>query len=449
MKYANIKTALPGPKSKAIMDKMERFVAEAKVKKSLVPSIIKEAKGAVIRDLDDNTFIDLAGGVGSLNVGHSNPLVIDQITRTAKKYTHTDFTVIPYEPYIDLAEQLCSKAPGTFHKKACFLNSGAEAVESAIKIARKYTNKKAVICFEGAFHGRTYMALSLTSKVRPYKAEMGPFSSEVYRIPYPYVYRWPSFPSEEEVCEIAMKQLKNVFEYRVSAEETAAVIIEPIQGEAGFIVPPKQYLNQVQQLCKDLGILFIVDEVQTGIGRTGKFFASEHFGLEPDLITIGKSIAAGMPLSGVLGKAEIMDAAGDGAIGGTFVGNPVACSAGLAVLDTYDQLDLGDKAIKIGEKIRATFESLSKTSSLVGEIRGVGAMVAIELVNDHATREPASEQTTKIIHECVQRGVILFKAGIYGNVLRFLCPLIITEDQLDEALAIITEVIVSVETVQS
>ncbi|MFS1512703.1 4-aminobutyrate--2-oxoglutarate transaminase [Chengkuizengella sp. SCS-71B] len=449
MTYANIKTALPGPKSKVIMDKMERFVAEAKVKKSLVPSIIKEANGAVIRDIDDNTFIDLAGGVGSLNVGHSNPLVVDQVLETSKKYTHTDFTVIPYEPYIDLAEKLCMRAPGTFHKKACFLNSGAEAVESAVKIARKYTGKKAIICFEGAFHGRTYMALTLTSKVRPYKAEMGPFASDVYRIPYPYTYRWPGHPSEEEVCDIAIEQLKNVFEYRVAAEETAAVIIEPIQGEAGFIVPPKSYLNRVQQLCKDLGILFIVDEVQTGFGRTGKFFASEHFGLEPDLITVGKSIAAGLPLSGVIGKAEIMDSAGDGAIGGTFVGNPVACSAGLGVVESYDELDLGNRANKIGEKIRAAFEALSERSSLVGEIRGVGAMVAIELVNDQSTREPATEQTTRIIHECVQRGVILFKAGIYGNVLRFLCPLVITNEQLDEALTIITEVIESVETIQS
>ncbi|ASS77149.1 4-aminobutyrate--2-oxoglutarate transaminase [Tumebacillus algifaecis] len=423
---------------------METSVAKAKVDRTLIPTIIKEATGALITDIDGNTFIDLAGGVGVLNVGHSHPLVVDAIREAALNFTHTDLTVVPYESYILLAEKLCNRAPGSDPKKACFLNSGAEAVESAVKIARKATGRRGIICFEGAFHGRTLMALSLTSKVKPYKEGMGPFAPDVFRVPFPYSYRWPGFPNDEAVCSAAFEQFKRAFTTQVAPSETAAVILEPIQGEAGFIVPPPGFLQLVQDFCREHGILLIADEVQTGFGRTGEFFASDHFGIEPDLITVGKSIAAGLPLSGVIGRAELMDAAGDGAVGGTYVGNPVACSAALAVLDIYDQENLGDRAVQIGHQLQQRLQKLATNSPLVGEIRGVGAMTAFELVRDHETREPATDETAAIIQKCLQRGVIIFKAGLYGNVIRFLLPLVITPEQLDEALDVIEQAVMEV-----
>jgi len=428
---------VPGPRSRAVLEKMERYVAKAKVDRTLVPAIIDHASGALVTDLDGNRYIDLAGGVGALNVGHAHPRVVEAVRTAAARFMHTDFTVFPYASYIELAERLCRLAPGREAKKACFLNSGAEAVESAIKIARKATGRRAVICFEGAFHGRTLMALSLTSKVRPYKEGMGPFAPEVYRAPYPYVYRWPGSPPESRVAAEALEQLKRMFTTHVSPAETAAVIIEPIQGEAGFIVPPKKYLKELQALCRQHGILLIADEVQTGIGRTGHFFASEYFGIQPDLITVGKSLGAGLPISGVIGRADVMDAAGDGSVGGTFVGNPVACAAALAVLDIYDAEALGEKARSIGEQIRKRLGELEPHSRLIGEIRGVGAMVAVELVRDKRTREPAGPETEAVIRRCLEKGVILFKAGVHGNVIRFLVPLVITPAQLEEALDVI------------
>ncbi|MFD2170379.1 4-aminobutyrate--2-oxoglutarate transaminase [Tumebacillus lipolyticus] len=445
MTYIQLRTALPGPRSTEWMERMYQSVGKAKAEKTLVPAIIDYAKGALITDIDGNTFIDLAGGVGVLNVGHSHELVVEAIQEAAARFTHTDYTVFPYDSYIQLAEEICRRAPGDFTKKAAFMNSGAEAVESAVKIARKATGKRGIICFEGAFHGRTLMALSLTSKVVPYKEGMGPFAPDVYRVPFPYVYRWPGHPSEEEVCKQALEHLERALYTQVSPAETAAIIIEPIQGENGFITPPPAYLKGVQELCRRYDILLICDEVQTGYGRTGEFLASEHYGIEPDLITLGKSIAAGMPLSGVVGRAELLDAAGDGSVGGTYVGNPVACSAALAVLQVYDQERLGERAKRIGEQIVARFTALAEESSLIGEIRGVGAMQAIELVRDRDSREPATEETAEIIKLCLQRGIIIFKAGLYGNVIRFLVPLVITPEQLDEALDVLTNAIREVE----
>jgi 4-aminobutyrate aminotransferase/(S)-3-amino-2-methylpropionate transaminase len=449
MKHIQIRTALPGPRSAEWMERMYKSVGKAKAEKTLVPAIIDHAKGALITDIDGNTFIDLAGGVGVLNVGHSHPAVVSAIQESAARFTHTDYTVFPYDSYIRLAEELCRRMPGDFPKKAVFMNSGAEAVESAVKIARKATGKRGIICFEGAFHGRTMMALSLTSKVRPYKEGMGPFASDVYRVPFPYVYRWPGFPSEAEVCRQALEHLERAFTTQVSPDETAAIIIEPIQGENGFIVPPAGYLQGVQQLCRKYNILLICDEVQTGYGRTGEFLASEYFGIEPDLITLGKSIGAGLPLSGVVGRAELLDAAGDGSVGGTFVGNPVACAAALAVLKVYDEEDLGGNAKRIGEQIVDRLTAFSRESSLIGDLRGAGAMQAIELVRDLETREPATEETAEIIKRCLHRGIIIFKAGLYGNVIRFLVPLVITPEQLDEALDVLTMTIREVENERS
>ncbi|TCP66049.1 4-aminobutyrate--2-oxoglutarate transaminase [Baia soyae] len=445
MPFIQLKTELPGPRSQEWLERMHRSVGKAKAEKTLVPAIIDYAEGALIHDIDGNRLIDLAGGVGSLNVGHSHPLVVQAIQEAAARFTHTDYTVVPYSSYIELAEELCRRAPGTFSKKAVFMNSGAEAVESAIKIARKATGKKAIICFDGAFHGRTMMALTLTSKVRPYKEGMGPFVPDVYRVPFPYVYRWPGFPSEEEVCFQALEHLENTFSSQVSPNETAAIIMEPIQGENGFIVPPAGYLKGVQEICRKYNLLLICDEVQTGYGRTGEFLASTIFEIEPDLITLGKSIAGGLPLSGVVGRTELLDSAGDGSIGGTFVGNPIACSAALAVLKVYDGEQLGERAKQIGEQITAALDGFAKSSLMVGEIRGIGAMRAVELVRAKETREPASEETNQIIQRCLARGVIIFKAGLHGNVIRFLTPLVITPEQLDEALQILLDTMREVE----
>lgn len=445
MSFIQLKASFPGPRSIEWLERMNQSVGKAKAEKTLVPTIIDYAKGALITDLDGNTMIDLAGGVGALNVGHSHPLVVSAIQDAVVRFTHTDYTVVPYSSYIQLAEELCRRMPGEFPKKAAFMNSGAEAVESAVKIARKATGKKAIICFEGAFHGRTMLALTLTSKVHPYKEGMGPFVPDVYRVPFPYVYRWPGFLSEEEVCQQALEHLEHVFLTQVSPNETAALILEPIQGENGFIVPPVGYLQKVQEICRKHNILLICDEVQTGYGRTGDFLASSYFGIEPDLITLGKSIAGGLPLSGVVGRAELLDSAGDGSIGGTFVGNPIACSAALAVLKVYDTEKLGECARRIGEQIVDSLSQYAETSSMIGEIRGVGAMQAVELVRNKETREPATHETSEIIKRCLQRGVIIFKAGLYGNVIRFLTPLVISSDQLDEALHVLIETMKEVE----
>ncbi|MCG0239077.1 MAG: 4-aminobutyrate--2-oxoglutarate transaminase [Firmicutes bacterium] len=436
---ANIRlvTEIPGPRSRALLERKERVVPRAL--SVHVPVVIDRAEGALITDVDGNTFIDLAGGVGCLNVGHSNPEVVRAIQEAAARFTHTDFSVVPYESYIQLAEELSRRAPGSFPKKVAFFNSGAEAVENAVKIARKYTGRKAIIAMEGAFHGRTNLTMALTSKVRPYKEGFGPFAPEIYRVPFPYVYRWPGRPSPAEVARQAAEALERAFLTVVSPQETAAVILEPIQGEGGFVVPPAEYLPMVQAICRRYGVLLIVDEIQTGYGRTGRFFASEHFGIEPDLITVGKSIAAGMPLSGVIGRAEIMDSPEDSTIGGTYPGNPVACAAALAVLREMDRLGLVERARVIGDRIRQRFEAMAARSPLVGEVRGLGAMMAMELVRDRETREPATEETAELLRRCIRRGVIALRAGIYGNVVRILAPLVITDDQLDEALTVMEE----------
>ncbi|KWU54903.1 4-aminobutyrate aminotransferase [Bacillus mycoides] len=441
MSFVKIQTKLPGPNSIKILEKQHSV---ARAFGTFVPSIVDYAKGSRVWDMDGNVFLDLAGGVGCLNVGHSHPKVVETIKREAERFTHTDFTVIPYESYINLADRLCSLMPGKETKRAAFFNSGTEAVENAIKIARKATGKRGIICFDGAFHGRTMLSLSLTSKVKPYKENMGPFFNDIYRIPFPNMYRWNGIKNPEIISEQAIENLRNLFLTQIPPSEVAALIIEPIQGEAGFIVPPNNYLKAVQEICNENDIIFIVDEVQTGYGRTGEFIASDYFGIEPDIITLGKSIAAGLPLSAVIGRKSVMDSAGDGAVGGTFVGNPISCAAGIAVLDIYKEERLGEKAQQIGLQIGQKVRDLKGKSKLIGDIRGAGAMLAFELVRDHETLEPADTETLEIIQRCLQKGVILFKAGLYNNVIRFLVPLVISEEELTEALNIIEECVIEV-----
>jgi 4-aminobutyrate aminotransferase / (S)-3-amino-2-methylpropionate transaminase / 5-aminovalerate transaminase len=375
-----LKTRIPGPKSAAILERIDRSVA-APLSITL-PIVAAEARGATLTDVDGNTFIDFTGGVGCLNVGHSHPRVVEAAQAQLEKFSHTDFTVVPYEVYVDLAERLIELAPVRKPAKAAFFNAGTEAVENAVKFARSYTKRPAIICFEGAFHGRTLMSMSLTSKTHPYKAGLGPFAPEVYRVPFPHDYRGPSTAE-------ALAALERAFTTLVAAETVAAIVVEAVQGEGGFIVAPPEFLQGVRSICDEHGIVMVVDEVQTGYGRTGKMFATEHYGIEADLILVAKSIAAGLPLSGVIGTAEIMDAPGEAAVGGTYVGNPVAQAAALAVLDVFEDEGVVEHAASIGETMRQRMLSWQERFPAIGDVRGLGAMLAIELVEDRQTKEPA------------------------------------------------------------
>jgi 4-aminobutyrate aminotransferase/(S)-3-amino-2-methylpropionate transaminase len=423
----DLKTAVPGPRSQAILERKAKVVADPL--SVFLPVVIDHGRGATLTDVDGNTFIDFTGGVGCLNVGHSHPKVVEAAQRQLEKFSHTDFTIVPYEVYVTLAERLVAASPFRSPAKAAFFNAGTEAVENAVKFARAYTGRSAVIGFEGGFHGRTLLSLSLTSKTHPYKAGLGPFAPEVYRVPFPNDYRGPT-------AEEALDALERALITQVAAENVAAIVIEPMQGEGGFVVAPKEYLAGVRRLCDEHGIVLVIDEVQTGFGRTGKLFATEHYDVEPDLMTVAKSIAAGLPLSGVIGKAEIMDAPGDSAIGGTYVGNPVAQAAALAVLDVFEEEDVCDRAAQIGDTIRARMDSWQERWPEIGDVRGLGAMLAIELVKDPATKEPDADRATAIVEAAAERGLLLLKSGIYSNCIRVLAPLVLSDAELEEALAV-------------
>jgi 4-aminobutyrate aminotransferase/(S)-3-amino-2-methylpropionate transaminase len=428
----DLKTAIPGPKSQAILDRKAKVVADPL--SVFLPVVIDQGRGATLTDVDGNTFIDFTGGVGCLNVGHSHPRVVEAAQRQLEKFSHTDFTIVPYEVYVTLAERLIAASPFRSPAKAAFFNAGTEAVENAIKFARAYTGRPGVIGFEGGFHGRTLLSLTLTSKTHPYKAGLGPFAPEVYRVPFPNEYRGPS-------AEDALESLERALITQVAAETVAAIVIEPVQGEGGFVVAPKEFLAGVRRLCDEHGIVMVVDEVQTGFGRTGKFFATEHYDIEPDLMTVAKSIAAGLPLSGVIGKAEIMDAPGDSAVGGTYVGNPVAQAAALAVLDVFEEEGVCERATQVGETTRARMESWQERWPEIGDVRGLGAMLAIELVKDPATKEPDADKASAIVEAAAERGLLLLKSGIYSNCIRVLAPLVLSDAELDEALGVWEEAI--------
>jgi 4-aminobutyrate aminotransferase / (S)-3-amino-2-methylpropionate transaminase / 5-aminovalerate transaminase len=420
-----LRTDIPGPKSKAILARKKRVVAESL--SVFLPIVIEEARGATLTDVDGNTFIDFTGGVGCLNVGHSHPQVVAAAQEQLARFSHTDFTIVPYEVYVTLAERLCELVPVRKPAKAAFFNAGTEAIENAIKFVRAYTKRPAVIAFEGGFHGRTLLALSLTSKTHPYKAGLGPFAPEVYRVPFPNEYRGPSAAEAIDVLERALVT-------QVAAESVAAIVIEPVQGEGGFVVAPPEFLEGVRRICDDNGIVLVVDEVQTGFGRTGRMWGIEHSGVEPDLVTLAKSIAAGLPLSGVVGSAEIMDAPEDSAIGGTYVGNPVAQAAALAVLDVFEEEGLSERAAAIGETIRTRMQAWQERWDAIGDVRGLGAMLAIELVHDRATKDPAPELASAVVEAAAARGLLLLKSGIYSNCIRVLTPLVLSDAELDEAL---------------
>jgi 4-aminobutyrate aminotransferase / (S)-3-amino-2-methylpropionate transaminase / 5-aminovalerate transaminase len=418
-----LRTEVPGPRSREVLARLDASVASPL--QVTFPLVAAEARGATITDVDGNVFIDFAGGVGCLNVGHSHPHVVAAAIEQVERFTHTDYTVVPYEVYATLSERLLRLAPFTGPAKAAFFNAGTEAVENAVKFARAYTGRHAVIGFEGAFHGRTYLSLALTSKTHPYKAGLGPFAPEVYRVPFPNAFRGPT-------PEQALAALRRAFSTVVAAEDVAAIVFEPVQGEGGFIPAAPEFVRGLRQICDEHGIVLVCDEVQSGFARTGKFFAIEHFGVEPDLITVAKSIAMGLPLSGVLGKAAIMDAPVAGGVGGTYVGNPVAQAAAVAVLEVIEEEGLVARSAAIGETMRARMEGWQQRWPQVGDVRGLGAMLAIELVEGDS--EPATELASRVVAHALQRGLLLLKAGVAGNCIRVLVPLVISDAELDEAL---------------
>ena len=427
--YLNI----PGPKSRELMERRQEVVARGVA--STMNVFAAKADGAIIEDVDGNQYIDFAGGIGAMNIGHSRAEVTKAIAEQAAKFTHTCFSVMMYEPYIELAERLVKLTPGEFPKKAIFFNSGAEAVENAVKIARWATGRPAVIVFDNAYHGRTLMTMTMTSKVKPYKYRFGPFAPEVYRAPFPYPYRMNM--TAQESIDFCIQELERMFVGEVAPDQVAAIIVEPVQGEGGFMVSPPGFLLALKQVCEKYSILFVADEIQSGFCRTGRMFAVEHDGVDPDLMIIAKSMGAGMPISGVVGRAEIMDAPPPGTLGGTYSGNPVACAAALAVLDLYEKSDYAARSREIGHIITKRFLNLQEHYPLIGDVRGLGGMAAMELVKDRSTKEPDSQAASDILTAAHHRGLVLIKAGMYDNVVRILVPLCVTDEQLNKGLDIL------------
>jgi 4-aminobutyrate aminotransferase/(S)-3-amino-2-methylpropionate transaminase len=408
------------------------------------PIFAARAEGARLEDVDGNHYIDFAGGIGCLNVGHRAPGILSAIRGQLDLFLHTCFSVAPYGKYIELAERLNSLTPGKFPKKTILVNSGAEAIENSIKIARSYTRRPAIICFEDAFHGRTMLTMSLTSKTHPYKAGFEPFATDIYRIPYAYCYRC-SYSLQYPSCGVfCAKHLEDTFKRMVASEAVAAVVVEPVLGEGGFVSPPPEFFSIVQDICKRHEILFIADEVQTGFCRTGAMFACERYGLVPDLLVSAKSIAGGMPLAAVTGRAEIMDTPGIGGLGGTFGGNPVSCAAALAAIEIMERENLSSRAERLGDLFDSRARAWKKRWPLIGDVRGLGAMRAMELVRSSETREPAKTETEQVLRHCYEHGLILLSAGTYGNVVRLLVPLVVTDEQFNEGLNVLEGALASV-----
>ncbi|MFD1361746.1 4-aminobutyrate--2-oxoglutarate transaminase [Lentibacillus salinarum] len=419
--------------TKDLQEKREKYVPKGVNNGNL--NIAKDASGATITDINENKWIDFAGAIGTLNVGHSHPKVTAAVKGQIDKFLHPGFNVMMYDSYINLAERLCQITPGNVDKQALLLNSGAEAIENAIKVSRKYTGRQAVVSFERGFHGRTNLTMGMTSKVKPYKFGFGPFSPDLYQAPYPYLYRKPRQLTDEEYVSQVIQNFEDFFVSSVAPENVACVVMEPVQGEGGFVVPPKRFVQYVKDFCNKHGIVFVADEIQTGFGRTGKLFAAEHFDIEPELMTVSKSLAAGLPLSGVVGKKEILDAANPGELGGTFAGNPVACAAALAVIDVMEEEQLMEKSEAIGQKIESKLLELQEKHEFVGEVRRLGAMVAVEIVEDRESKVPNKQKTSEIVSNANQTGLLLLSAGINSNIIRFLPPLVMTDDELEKGLA--------------
>jgi len=431
-------TTLPGPKSKEVIDKRKTAIPGGVG--CSAPCVIKRGEGAMFEDLDGNIFMDWVGGIGVLNIGYSHPEVVEAAKAQCEKYFHTSINVVHYPEYIELAEKLNALVPIEGPKKTMFINSGAEAVENAVKIARKYTKKSDIVVFTGAFHGRTLLTMTMTAKIKPYKFDMGPFAPGIQRCEFPNMYRRPDGMSEADAVEYYLNKLEDFFLEYTAPENVAAIVMEPVQGEGGFIIPPIEYIKGVREICNKYGILLIADEVQTGYCRTGRMYASEYWkeaGAAPDIMTSAKSIAGGLPISSVTAKAEIMDSPGVGEIGGTYCGNPVSAAAALKIIEIMQRDKLADRANEIGKKCMERFNQWKEKYEMVGDVRGLGAMMAIEFVKDKASKAPAKEEVNKVIAEAAKNGLITMSSGLKGNSIRFLMPLVITDEQIDTGLDIL------------
>jgi 4-aminobutyrate aminotransferase/(S)-3-amino-2-methylpropionate transaminase len=427
----HLATEIPGPLSKAAIARRNDAVSAGLG--MAMPVIVKRAQDAIIEDIDGNRIIDFGAGIGVVTVGNSAPRVVKAVQDAVANFTHTNFTTVEY---IEVCEALNRLTPGTFKKKSILQNSGAEAVENAIKIARHYTKRAAVVVFEHAYHGRTNLTMALTAKNIPYKDGFGPFASEIYRMPLPYRFRWDGNP--DTIAQDALEIVTHKIEKEIGADRVAAILIEPVIGEGGFIVPPEGFMPGLQEFATKHGIVFIADEVQSGFARTGKLFAVEHEGMTPDMIITAKGIAGGLPLAAVTARAEIMDSSHVGGLGGTYGGNPIACAAALAAIKTIEEEKLVERAAHIGKILDDTLNELKAKYPVIGDVRGRGAMVAIELVKP-GTKDPHPEAMTKVIKYCQSKGVLILTAGTYGNVIRFLPPLVITDELLKDGLSVLAE----------
>ncbi len=444
MPTIHLVTELPGPKSKALVARREAATPRGAAK--LTPVAIASASGAAVTDVDGNTLLDFAGGIGVLAVGHCPPNVVEALQKQAADLIHLCAIVGTYEPYVKVAELLNEVTPGDFAKKTVLLNSGAEALETAIKIARSATGRPAVIVFEGAYHGRTNLTLAMTSKYGLFKKGFGPFAPEIYRLPFPNVYRRPAGMSEDEFIDDCIARLENALIAQVDPSAVAAIVIETVQGEGGFIATPPRFLQRIRELCTQHGIVYVADEVQCGFGRTGKLFAVEHYGIAPDLICTAKSLAAGMPLAAVTGRAELMDGPHPGGLGGTYSGNPLACVAAVEAINMIRQPEFLERASQIGDLLRESLLDLQAEFNLIGDVRGLGPMMLMELVKDRTAKTPAADETLQVTQECFKRGLIAIRAGLYSNCIRFLPPLNITDEQVHEGMGVMAEALRAVAT---
>jgi 4-aminobutyrate aminotransferase / (S)-3-amino-2-methylpropionate transaminase / 5-aminovalerate transaminase len=447
-----LQTEIPGPESRALLARRANAVPRGVP--AVTPIAVVHAEGAVITDADGNQLIDFGGGIGVVNTGHRHPSVVEAVRLQLDHFAHVCFPVSTYEPYVVLAERLNQITPGHHPKRTFLVNSGAEAVENAVKVARFFTGRQAVVCFEHGFHGRTNLALALTSKAMPYKKGFGPYAPEVYRIPFPYCYRcgagapWaggkPGSGEAAGCCMASRERLEQMFASVVDPDSVAAIIMELELGEGGFVPAPREYVDELARFARDHGILFIADEIQTGFGRTGKMFASEHYGLVPDIITTAKSLAGGLPLAAVTGRADVLEAPQVGGLGGTFGGNPLACAAALAVLDAMETEHIPERAARMGDRIRARFCQWATRHPCIGDVRGLGAMVALELVADRSTKAPDKSLTGRLLAAALERGLILLSSGTYGNTVRVLAPLTTPDEIVEEGLDVMEQALEAV-----
>lgn len=435
MKTIQIKTTIPGPESQKILDRRAAATPAGLAKSTNI--VVKSARGAVVEDVDGNVLLDFAGGIGMLNAGHRPDAVVHAIKDQLDQFIHSCALVTTFEPYIELAEKLNALTPGDFPKKTLLSCSGSEAVENAVKVARAYTGRQAIITFEGAYHGRTLLTLGMTSKYALFKKGFGPFPAEIYRLPAPNLYRKPSSMSDTEYIDHSIQLLNNALIAQIDPSAVAAIVIEPLQGEAGFIPIPAPFLKRIREICDQFGIVMVADEIQSGFGRTGKWFAIEHSDVVPDLITMAKSLGSGVPISALTGKAEIMDAPHLGGVGGTYGGSPIAAVAAIKTIETFEKENLLEKSVLMGEEIRQRLESFKEKFRSVGDVRGLGSMRLLEFVSDPVKKTPDPDKTLAIIREAVSKGLVLIRAGLYSNCIRLLPPLVTSKAQIHEGLDIL------------